>query len=516
MSSTLDLNAILGQIGRDKGISREILVEAIESAMLSAARKHFGHSLNLETKFNDETGEIEVVQFKTVVEKVEDPATQVGLQEARAEFDPDAMIGDELGKKLQTEALGRIAAQTAKQVIIQKVRDAERGVIFEEYKNSKGELINGIVQRYDRGNVLVNLGRTEALLPKREQISRERYRQGDRIRGMILDIDRSARGPQIILTRSHPDFLKKLFALEVPEIAEGIIEIKTVAREPGERAKIAVYSNDTSVDPVGACVGIKGSRVQAVVQELRGERIDIITWTMDEPSFVARALSPAEVSRVVVDEDDHSMEVIVPDEQLSLAIGRRGQNVKLASKLTGWKIDVRSVSVAEDETKRARTSLEAIPGIAFNQAEALFQHGYRGAQEVADTPLEELMEIDGFSAEVASEILKNAKEFAERQAREATEAIIAAGGVPPTDLDKLMLAAELKSKLLSGGYTTIQSLVSAENDELLKVSGINDIDIDMIKAATDAFFRPPSAGRYDRGERRSPDSGGAPRSFGDR
>ena len=324
MSSSFDLNAILSQIGRDKGIDKVVLIEAIESAMLSAARKHFGHNLNLESKFNEDSGEIEVVQFKIVVDEIQDPGTQISVEDARREYDSEAMVGDELGKKLDTAVLGRIAAQTAKQVIIQKVRDAERGVIYEEYKDTKGELINGIVQRYDRGNVIVNLGRTEAILPKREQITRERYRQGDRLRSMILDIDRSARGPQIVLTRSHPDFLKKLFSLEVPEIAEGVIEIKGVAREPGERAKIAVSSSDPGVDPVGACVGIKGSRVQAVVQELRGERIDIITWTSDEPSFVARALSPAEVARVVVDEDEHSMEVIVNDDQLSLAIGRRG------------------------------------------------------------------------------------------------------------------------------------------------------------------------------------------------
>jgi N utilization substance protein A len=333
--SSVDLNAILGQLGRDKGIDKAILIEAIESAMLSAARKHFGHNLNLETSFNEDSGEIEVVQFKTVVDTVIDPGTEISLDEARRSYDPDAMVGDEFGKKLSTEGLGRISAQSAKQVIMQKLRDAERGVIFEEYKNSKGDLINGIVQRYDRGNLIVHLGRTEAILPKREQIQREKYRQGDRIRSMILDIDRSARGPQIILTRSHPDFLKKLFETEVPEIADKTIEIKAAAREPGERAKIAVISSDHNLDPVGACVGVKGSRVRNVVDELKGERVDIIPWTPDEPSFVARALAPAEVSRVLVDEDNHSMEVIVNDDQLSLAIGRRGQNVKLASRLTG-------------------------------------------------------------------------------------------------------------------------------------------------------------------------------------
>lgn len=485
---TIDLNSILGQIGRDKGIDKKILIEAVESAMLSAARKHYGHSLNLETKYNEESGEIEVIQFKTVVDRVEDHGTQVSVEQARNEYDPDAMVGDELGKKLETADLGRIAAQTAKQVIIQKVRDAERGVIYEEYKNSKGELINGIVQRYERGNLIVNLGRTEAIMPKREQIGRERYRQGDRIRAMILDIDRSARGPQIVLTRSHPDFLRKLFSLEVPEINDGVIEIKGVAREPGERAKIAVYSSDPSVDPVGACVGIKGSRVQAVVQELHGERIDIITWTPDEPSFVARALSPAEVSRVVVDEDEHSMEVVVADDQLSLAIGRKGQNVKLASKLSGWKIDVRSVSVAEEEAKRARSSIENIPGIAFTHAEMLFQGGYRSARQVSEAALEDLLEIDGFTAEVASEILKKAREYVEANPEEE-KVEGASGPAMPTDLDRLFISPELRDKLMTGGFNTIQSLVSTETEQLLSQASLSEAELDLVRQATDAFFK---------------------------
>ncbi|MDC0358073.1 transcription termination factor NusA [Oligoflexia bacterium] len=487
-----DLNAIISQVGRDKGIDKVVLIEAVESAMLSAARKHYGHNLNLETQYDEETGLIEVLQFKIVVEKVEDDAIQICLDEARQTYDAEAIVGDELGKKLDTEVLGRIAAQTAKQVIIQKVRDAERGVIFEEYKDSKGDLINGIVQRYDRGNIIVNLGRTEAVLPKREQIIRERYRQGDRLRGMILDIDRSARGPQIILTRSHPDFLRKLFELEVPEISEGIIEIKGVAREPGERAKIAVHSSDANVDPVGACVGIKGSRVQAVVQELRGERIDIITWTPDEPSFVARALSPAEVTRVVVDEDDQAMEVIVADDQLSLAIGRRGQNVKLASKLSGWKLDVRSVSLAEEEAKRARTSIEAIPNIDFTHAELLFQEGYRSAREIADAFKDDLMEIDGFTEEAVTQILDNARQHVdglEAQGDDGTE-----DEAPVlSDLDRLMLNADLKEKLVAAGFATIQSLVVANNDELLDVAGVEEEELHAIREATGAFFKNASA-----------------------
>jgi len=491
MSANFDLNAILSQMGRDKGIDKQVLIEAVESAMLSAARKHFGHNLNLETKLNVETGEIEVVQFKVVVERVDDPDTQVSLEDARR-GDPDAMVGEELGKKLDTEGLGRIAAQTAKQVIMQKVRDAERGVIYEEYKDSKGELMNGIVLRVERGNIIVNLGRTEAILPKREQILREKYRPGDRLRGMVLDVDRSARGPQIVLTRSHPDFLKKLFELELPEIADKVIELKAVAREPGERAKIAVYSNDSSIDPVGACVGIKGSRVQAVVQELRGERIDIITWTPDEPSFVARALSPAEVSRVVVDEEQHSMEVIVPDDQLSLAIGRRGQNVKLASKVSGWRIDVRSVSVAEEEARRARAALGSIPGIEFTHAEMLFQHGFRTVREVADATLEELMGVEGLTSEDASSISKNAKDHAETLGDEA-DSLGVLGSAVVSDLERLAIAADLREMLVSAGFKTIQTLIEADDDALRGVSGIEESDIEQIRAATEAFLRSGAA-----------------------
>lgn len=490
MSSKFDLNAILSQMGRDKGIDKQVLIEAVESAMLSAARKHYGHNLNLETKFNLDTGEVEVVQFKVVVDTVDDRDTQVSLEEAR-QGDPEAMIGEELGKKLDTDVLGRIAAQTAKQVIMQKVRDAERGVIYEEYKDSKGDLMNGIVLRVERGNIIVNLGRTEAILPKREQIQREKYRPGDRLRGMVLDVDRSARGPQIVLTRSHPDFLRKLFELEVPEIAENVIELKAVAREPGERAKIAVYSNDSSIDPVGACVGIKGSRVQAVVQELRGERIDIITWTPDEPSFVARALSPAEVSRVVVDEEEHSMEVIVPDDNLSLAIGRRGQNVKLASKLSGWRIDVRSVSVAEEEAKRARAALGAIPGVDFTHAEMLFQHGYRTIREVADATIDELNEVEGLGAEQAADILSRAREFAEQLGEEAETY----GGPVESisDLDRLAITADLREMLVSAGYRTIQNVIEAEDEALQGISGIEESDIEQIREATEAFLRSGAA-----------------------
>lgn len=481
-----DLEQVVNQVGRDKGIDKNTLITALESAVLSAAKKHFGHNLNLEAKYNAELGEIEVIEFRTVVDQVTDTTTQMTKEQARKEYDPDCEVGDELGRKIDSEVMGRIAAQTAKQVIIQKLRDAEREIIYSEYRDRKGELVNGIVQRFERGNIVVHLGRTDAILPSREQIQRERYRQGDRVRAMILDIDPVSRGPQVVLTRSHPEFMKKLFELEVPEISEGIVEIKSVAREPGERAKIAVYSSDPNVDPVGACVGIKGSRVQAVVSELRGERIDIITWTPDAPSFVARALSPAEVVRVIVDEDDHAMEVVVADDQLSLAIGRQGQNVKLASKLTGWRIDVRSESVAEEESKRARKALESIPGIGFGQSELLYQEGYRTVKEVANATVEEIADIEGIDADTAVLILEGAKKVVE-------EMVQTSGDLEEderlTDIDQLVLADHLRVALIEHGFENIQSLASISTDELVQRTGLGSEEASVICSATEAFLR---------------------------
>ena len=487
MAIKFDLDQIINQVGRDKGITKQVLIEALESAVLSAAKKHYGHNLNLEATYNHEMSEIEVHEFRIVVDKVMDPATEISQADGRIEFDPDCEVGDELGRKLNTDALGRIAAQTAKQVIVQKLRDAERDNIYNEYRDRKGEIVNGIVQRIERGNIIVNLGRTDAILPLREQISRERYRQNDRIRAMILDIYPVSRGPQIVLTRSHPELMKKLFEQAVPEISESIVEIKAVAREPGERAKIAVYSNDPNVDPVGACVGIKGTRVQSVVSELRGERIDIVTWTPDAPSFVARALSPAEVIRVVVDEEEHAMELVVADDQLSLAIGRRGQNVKLASKLTGWRIDVRSESVAEEESKRARKALESIPGIGFGESELLYQEGYRSVQEVSNAQLEDLQAIEGIDADRILQILEEAKKL-------AAEIVKTAGAEADeedriTDIDQLVLPDNLRQVLIHSGFETIQSLAIMSPDELADATGLDDSDAATICNATEAFLR---------------------------
>jgi N utilization substance protein A len=406
-----NLNRTIDQVAKEKGIARETLVEALEAALVSAARKKYGGKVELEAQFSDETGEVEVFLFKDVVEDVQDSMTEIDLEFARKELDPEAEIGDQLGVKMDTETFGRIAAQTAKQVIIQKVKDAERENIYAEYKDRKGDVVTGIVQRFEKRNIIVNLGRAEAVYPFPEQIPRETYRQGDRIRAIILEVRRTQKDPQIVLSRANPTFLVKLFEQEVPEIAEGIVRIMCAAREPGQRAKIGVRSSDADVDPVGACVGMKGSRVQAVVQELRGEKIDIIPWNDDPARFVCNALQPAEISKVIIDQDTNTMEVIVADDQLSLAIGKKGQNVRLAAKLTGWKIDVRSESKEEKITGESFERLLAIEGMDEETATILFDNGYRNPEDIAKASLAELTSFMGITEEKGAQLLEGAQDY---------------------------------------------------------------------------------------------------------
>jgi len=418
----VDLNRVIDQVSKEKGIDKTIVINAVEEMMHSAARRTFGAERNIESRFNSELGEIELFEIKTVVETVANPSAEATIAEARAKYDPEAEVGDEILIKLDTATMGRIAAQAAKQNLIQHIRDAERKQIFNEFKDRKGEIVSGIVQRFERKNMIVNLGRTEAILPEKEQIPHERYRQGDRIRALILDVDLSEKGLAIILSRTSNDFLIGLFAQEVPEIYEGIVEIRQCAREPGGRAKVAVYSKDSDVDPVGACVGMKGTRVQSVVQELRGEKIDIVPWTDDQAELVCRALAPAKVSKVVIDEEEHAMEVIVPDDQLSLAIGKRGQNVRLAHRLTQWKIDVRSEAEAEEEARSARASLNAIPGIGDINAELLFQWGFRSSEQLSEAD-ENNFEVEGISPERAQQIIVAARNHViEKRRQEAARA----------------------------------------------------------------------------------------------
>jgi N utilization substance protein A len=417
----IDLSRVIDQVSKEKGIERTIVVKAVEEMMLSAAKRTFGAERRFEARFSPELGEVELFEIKDVVAAVSNPALEIELAVAQASYDAEAQVGDEILIKLDTAAMGRIAAQAAKQNLIQHIRDAERKQIYGEFKDRKGEITSGIVQRFERKNIVVNLGRTEAVLPEKEQIPHERYRQGDRIRALILDVQLTERDLVIVLSRTAEEFLRKLFEQEVPEVYEGIVEIRQCAREPGARAKVAVYSKDSDVDPVGACVGVKGTRVQAIVQELRGEKIDIVPWTEDQAELVCRALAPAKVSKVILDEEERAMEVIVPDDQLSLAIGKRGQNVRLAHRLTGWKLEVRGESEAEEEARAARASLNAIQGVGEINAELLYQWGLRSAEQLAEAD-EETLEIEGISRERAHQLIEAARAHVEKKQRAIQEA----------------------------------------------------------------------------------------------
>lgn len=405
-----DLKRIIDQVSRDKGIDRALLIEALEEAVMSAAKKKFGLRREMEAQYNDELGELELFQFRTVVEAVEDEQTQIGIEEARL-LDPEVQLDDDLGSKMDNVAeLGRIAAQSAKQVIIQKMKDAESEVVYQMFKDRKGEVVNGIVQRFERGNVIVNLGRTDAILPRSEQMPRRTYRQGDRIRAMLIDVRPAARDSQLVLSRTDKQFVAKLFSIEVPEIAEGIVSILAVAREPGVRAKIAVVSSEPDVDPVGACVGMKGSRVQNVVQELQGERIDIVPWSPDPAKYVSNALAPAEVSMVVVDEEKRTLVVVVADDQLSLAIGRGGQNVRLASELMGWRIDVKSEQKYAKLMEEGFQSLVSIEGVNDKMADILYDGDITSAAELAAAnPVDIAEMVDGLDTDAATALVEKAK-----------------------------------------------------------------------------------------------------------
>jgi N utilization substance protein A len=464
-----NLNFIIEQVGRDKGIDKEVIIEALESAVLTASRKKFGTQKDIEAHYNVESGEVELFQFMNVVDTVEDTETEISLDEAR-KLDDEAEVGDSLGMKLDTSDFGRIAAQTAKQVIIQRVRDAERENIYNEFKDRKGELITGNVQRSERGNLYVNIGRAEAVLYAREQVPGETYRQGERIRAYILDVQKTARGPQIFLSRTHPGVLIRLFELEVPEISEGIIKIVSAAREPRDRAKIAVYTKDSDVDPVGACVGMRGSRVQSVVQELRGERIDIVPYAEDSAKYVCNALSPAKISTVYIDEENRYMEVIVPDDQLSLAIGKKGQNVRLASKLTGWKIDIKSESKMEKISEEARERLKTISNVGDVMARVLYNEGYRSVDDIANADVEELSRKAGISLKTVEKIVASAREMtvmpeAAEAAVSQDEARVSVGSIPG-------IGAKTGDLLKSHGFETVADIANGTIEALIQISGV--------------------------------------------
>ena len=471
-----NLNFIIEQVGKDKGIDRKVIIEALEQAVLTASRKKYGHQGEIEVRYNEEAGEVELFQFKQVVAEVADPSIEISLDEARI-LDSEVEPGDSLGVKLGTD-FGRIGAQTAKQVILQKVREAERDNVYNEFKDRKGDLVSGTVQRMERGNVYVTIGRAEAVLLAKEQIPGEVYRQGERLRSYILDVQKNTKGPQIFLSRTHPGFVVKLFEMEVPEISEGIVKLISAAREHGERAKISVFSSDRAVDPVGACVGMKGSRVQSVVQELRGERIDIIPWSQDPAKYVCNALAPAKISKVFIDEEYRHMEVVVADDQLSLAIGKRGQNVRLASKLTGWKIDIKSESKMEKLSAEILESLKGLPHVGDVTSRVLYNEGFRSVKEVAQVDPEELAKVLDIGKEKAIEMVETALRLIQAEAKpEGREE----GSLPPRTPDGLALdpvdrlegVGEKTAEILrSHGFAAIQDILKSNAEHLSALPGI--------------------------------------------
>jgi N utilization substance protein A len=468
-----ELLQVADTVARDKGIDRDEVLQAMEQAIQKAGRSKYGQEYDIRAEIDRKNGEIRLMRFREVADPVENEATQIPLAEAKR-LNPEAEIGDFITDPLPPIDFGRIAAQTAKQVIVQKVRDAERQRQYNEYKDRVGEIVNGLVKRVEFGNVIVDLGRAEAILRRDELLPRESFRQGERVRAYIYDVRQEVRGPQIFLSRTHPQFMAKLFAQEVPEIYDGIIEIRAVARDPGSRAKIAVISNDSGIDPVGACVGMRGSRVQAVVAELQGEKIDIIPWSQDPATFVVNALAPAEVAKVVMDEEQRRIEVVVPDDQLSLAIGRRGQNVRLASQLTGWDIDIlteaeESERRQEEFRTRSKMFIDALD-VDDVIAHLLVTEGFTTVEEVAFVPVSELAGIEGFDEEVAGELQQRARSFldeqnakleARRKELGVGDDVAAVAGVTPA----LLVALGEK------GVKTLDDLADLAGDELVEMAG---------------------------------------------
>ena len=486
----MNLNHIIDSVGKDKGIEREILVETLKSAILTAARRTYGAQREIEAHYNEDSGEVELYQIITVEDFVENPYREVSVEEVE-EAGFAAEPGDELlfqifyreedrekaklqdnryGKLLKLDSynstFGRIAAQTAKQVIIQRIREAERDIIYNEYKDRLGEMLTGLVRRFEKGNIIVDLGRTDAILPRREQTPRESYRPGDRIQAMIKEVQRSSRDPQVVITRADPQLLFELFELEVPEIHEGIVRIVAVAREPGVRSKVAVYSRDSDVDPVGACVGMRGSRVQAVVQELRGEKIDIVPYVEDAARFVCNAISPAEVAKVLIDDMNMTMELIVPDDQLSLAIGRGGQNVRLAAQLTGWNLDIISETRLKAMMAETRQNLLEFEGITEDMIDTLFTLGYNKLEHIAQAENQDVAQIPGFNVESAGRIIEAANDILARPKAGTPEAMT------PEDKERAKLTEQIKGvgqktavKMWETGYRSPEHILYQDDTQ---------------------------------------------------
>jgi N utilization substance protein A len=486
---------IADSVAREKGILRESVIEAMESAIAIAGKRKYGHDHNIKAEINKKTGEIKLFREMLIVSEVENTIAEISLEDAR-ERDPELNIGDAVFDLLPPIDLGRVSAQAAKQVIVQKVRDAERERQYEDFKDRVGEIINGVVKRMEYGNVILDLGRSEAIIRRDSLIRSEVFRQNDRIRAYIEDVRREAKGPQIFLSRTCNEFLAKLFSQEVPEIYDNVIQIKAVAREPGSRAKMAVYSSDPSIDPVGSCVGVRGSRVQAVIAELKGEKIDIIEWSSDPATFVVNALAPAEASKVVIDEERNRIEVVLPSDQLSLAIGRRGQNVRLASQLTGWNIDV----LTEDEESKRRveefTSVTLLFMKALDVEEVLAQllavEGFASIEEVAYVALEDLTSIEGFDEGLAAEIQLRANNYLDLENNDFNLKVKALAAAPR--VAKILLNKRpVLEKLINNNIVSLQDLADLSHDEFVDIvqdSGMSDEDINTVIMAAREYTTP--------------------------
>ncbi len=510
LSQTLDI------VAKDKGIDRQRLVKTLEAAILSAARKHLGGTRELDARFNEREGGVDLFQIMKVAEAVTNPEQEISLEVAQRfglaeeageqlafqvfyrEEDrlkaekQEAQFGDMLLLQSVRKGFGRIAAQAAKQVIIQQVRDAERENIFNEYKDRKGEIITGVVRRFERNDLVVDLGRTEAVLRARDQVPRESYRPGERIVAFVKDIDREAKGPQIILSRGDVGLLIKLFEAEVPEIYEGIVKIVAASREPGVRSKIAVQSRDADVDPVGACVGVKGSRVQAVVQELRGERIDIVPYDRDPARFVCNAIAPAEISRVIINDADHAMELVVPDEKLSLAIGRKGQNVRLASQLTNWKLDIISESKFKQIEEESINALSLIAGVTPAIAQTMYKLGFRSLEEVAEASTDELAGIPGLGGAENADRIKSSAETAMEELRQRRIREASRRTEPLSERERLLFVRGVGEHtinlLVAAGVNTVEQLHNTHEDSLLRDTGLGLRKVRQIKLGAQTFL----------------------------
>jgi N utilization substance protein A len=489
-----ELLQIAETVARDKNIDRDQVLEAMEQAIQKAGRSKYGHDHDIRAHIDRTSGEISLTRHREVVDEVTEEAVQIDLESARRR-QPQLAVGDMLIEPLPPIDFGRIAAQTAKQVIVHKVREAERRRQYDEFKDRIGEVVNGLVKRVEFGNVVVDLSRAEALLRREETIPREHFNVGDRVRAYVMDVREEPRGPQVFLSRSHPQFMAKLFAQEVPEIYEGIIQIKAVARDPGSRAKLAVYSRDSGIDPVGPCIGMRGSRVQAVVGELQGEKIDIIQWSPDPATFIVNALAPAEVAKVVLDEESNRIEVVVPDEQLSLAIGRRGQNVKLATQLTGWDIDIlteeeESQRRTQEFRTRSQTFIDAL-NVDDVIAHLLVTEGFSSVEDVAFVPVEELAEIEGLDTDIASELCARAQNFIAARDVALEEKRIDLGVS-----DEVAAIAGLRPPILAAlgerGVKTLDDLADLASDELLEIAPAGSLTeekaVEIIMAARQHWF----------------------------